>query len=74
MLVMISWCTAKIRRLHYLYTMWKFLDFSVTQILRQINCEDSSSVKSAILTHLGALNFYEYLHFLKTKIYQIDKI
>ena len=37
---------------------------------------DSRSAKSAILTHLGAVNFesYEFLHILKAEIYQIDKI
>ena len=35
--------------------------------LREINFEDSRSAKSAILTHLEALNFdfHEILHFLK---------
>ena len=32
-------------------------NFSVTQILREINFEDSLSAKSAILTHLEAINF-----------------
>ena len=38
-------------------TVWKFHDFSITQILREINFEDSRSAKTAILTHLEALNF-----------------
>ena len=56
--------------------MWKFQDFSVTQILREINFWDSKNAKLAILTHLEALNFdfQEFLHFLKAVIYQIDKI
>ena len=32
-------------------TVWKFHDFSVTQILREIKFGDSRSAKSAILTH-----------------------
>ena len=36
---------------------WKFHDFSITQILGLINSGDSRSAKSAILTHLEALNF-----------------
>ena len=52
-------------------TMWKFKDFSTTQILREINFEDFRSAKSAILTHLEALNFCT---FLRAEIYQIDKI
>ena len=34
----------------------KFPDFSVLQILREINFEDSRSAKSTILTHIRALN------------------
>ena len=58
------------------HTVWKFQDFGITQILREINFEDSWSAKSAILTHFEALNldFYEFLHFLKAKSYQINKI
>ena len=53
--------------------MWKFQDISnaQTQIFREIKMEDSWSAKSAILTHLEALNLdvYEFLHFLKADIY-----
>ena len=60
----------------FISTLWKFQDFSISQILREIKCEDSGSAKSAILTRLGALNcdFYEFLHFLKADIYQLSKI
>ena len=34
------------------FTVWKFDDFSVTQILREINFGDSRSAKYAISTHL----------------------
>ena len=55
--------------------MWKYDVFSITQILREINFVDSRIVKSAILTHLQALNFdyQEFLHFLKAEVYQINK-
>ena len=36
---------------------WKFHDFSITQILREINFWDSRSAKSAISTQLEAVNF-----------------
>ena len=51
-------------------------DFSINQILREINLGDSTSAKSAILTHLGVLNFafYEIMHFLKAEIDQLNKI
>ena len=39
------------------HTVWRFQDFSITQILCEINFEDCKSAKSAILTHLKALNF-----------------
>ena len=57
-------------------TVWNFHNFSTTQILREINFEDSRIAKSAILTHLEALNFdfYEFLRFFKAEIYQINKI
>ena len=56
--------------------MWKFHNFSITQILREINFGDFRSEKSAILPHLEALNFdfYELLHFMKVEINQINKI
>jgi len=57
-------------------TVWKFQDFSITQILREINFGESGSAKSAILTHLDALNldYYEFLHFWKAEIDQINNI
>ena len=57
-------------------TVWKFHDFSITQILREINFVDSRSAKSAILTHLEALNFdiYQFLHLFKAVIYQLAKM
>ena len=36
--------------------MWKFNNFSITQILSKINFWDSRSAKSAIATHLEAPN------------------
>ena len=49
--------------------LWKFHDFSITQILREIKFWYST-------THLEALNldFYEFLPYLKAEIYQINKI
>ena len=40
-----------------LITVWKFHDFSITQILRKINFGNSRSAKSAILPHLEAVDF-----------------
>ena len=54
--------------------MWKFHDFSITQILREINF--GVFAKSAILTYLEVQNFafYEIMHFLKAEIYKINKL
>ena len=56
--------------------MWKFQDFSITQILREINFWDSQSAKSTIFTHLEApdFDFFGFLQFLKDEIYQNNKI
>ena len=61
---------------YILYTVWKFHDFCIIQILREINFEDTRSAKSAILPHLEALNFdiYEFLHFFQAEICQMNKI
>ena len=56
--------------------MWKIHDFSIIRIIREINFEDSKSAKSAISTHLEALNLdlHRLLHFLKAEMYQINKV
>ena len=38
-------------------TVWKYHDFSITQILREIKFGDARSAKYAIFMHLEALNF-----------------
>ena len=45
--------------------MWKFYNFAITLILREINFRDCGSTKTDILIHFKALNFvfYEVLHF-----------
>ena len=55
---------------------WKFHNFSITQILREINFWDSRSAKSAFLTHSAAMNFdvYELLHFWEAENDQSNKI
>ena len=52
----------------------KFEIFSLTQILRELKVGQSKVSKSAILTHLEALNFdfYAFLHILKAEIHQIN--
>ena len=48
----------------------------MTQILREINFEESRSAKTTILTCWKVLNFdfSEFLHFLQDEIYQINKV
>ena len=55
---------------------WKFPDFSVTQILREMNFWGCRSAKNAISTHLEDLNFdfHEILNFLKAESVPIIKI
>ena len=43
--------------------MWKFHNFSVTQILREINLGDSRSSKIAVLAILGALKMIILVNF-----------
>ena len=50
------------------YTVWKFLDFSVIQILREINFGESRSSKTAVFAILGALNFVNLVHFSLQKV------
>ena len=59
-----------------LHSVVKFHDFTITQILREINSRDSRSAKFAILTHSEYLNFeiLELLHFYEADVYQINSI
>ena len=56
--------------------MWKFQDFTDTQILCEIKFGDYKVWKSAILTNSEAVifEFHEFLHFLKAEFYQMNKI
>ena len=44
-------------------TVWKFQDLSFTQILREINFEESRSAKTAVFVILGALHFVDLVNF-----------
>ena len=52
------------------------MSFPIIQILREIISWDSTSAKSAILTHLEVLDldFDEFLHSLKAEIHPINII
>ena len=53
--------------------MWKFQDFSITQILREINFEDSRMAKTAIFAILRAVNFVQMVNFSLKKSTKIHK-
>ena len=52
-------------------TVWKFHDFSVIQILREINFGDSTRLKIAIL---GALKVIYLVHFSLQKMQKFIKL
>ena len=49
-------------------TVWKFQDFCITVILREINFEDSRSAKSTVFAILGAPNFVKLVTFSLQKV------
>ena len=55
-------------------TVWKLHDFSITQILREINFENCRHAKSAFFSDLEVLNFdiYDFLPYFKAEIDQIQ--
>ena len=53
------------------YTVWKFHDFSVVQILREINFGESWSSKIAFFAVLGALNYIDFVNFSFQKVQNI---
>ena len=48
--------------------MWKFHDFSVTQILCEIDFGESRSSKTAIFAILGPLKFVDLVNFILEKV------
>ena len=54
-------------------SVWKIQNFSVTQILREINFGDSRSAKCAISTHSEGLNFVNLVDFSLQKVQKFIK-
>ena len=54
--------------------MWKFQDFYVTQILREINFGDSRNAKTAVFAILGAVKFGQLVNFSLQKVQKSIKI
>ena len=46
-------------KIHFRYAVWKFQDFCITEILREINFEDSRSAKFAVFAILGSITTYK---------------
>jgi len=53
---------------------WKFHDFSVTQILREINFGESKSSKTIIFAIFGALRFVDLVDFSFQKMQKYIKL
>ena len=49
-------------KMNHSWKQWKFQDFSVIQILREINFRESRSAKSAVYAISGALNFVDLVY------------
>ena len=55
-------------------TVWKFQDFTITQILREINFGGCRSSKTAVLAILGALKMINLVNFSILKMQKFIKI
>ena len=55
-------------------TLWKFHDFSIAQILREINFGESRSSKTAVFAILGAVNFVDLVKFSLQKVQKFIRI
>ena len=54
--------------------MWKFHDFSVIEILREINLGDSRSSKTAVFAIFEVLNLVNLVDFSLTEVHKCIKI
>ena len=50
--------------------MWKFQDFAITPILREINFVDSKSAKNTVFAISGAMNFVRVVNFRLQKVHK----
>ena len=55
------------------HTVWKFNNFSVTKILREINFRDSKSPKTAVSCHFRSCEFCTFGEFQPSKSEEIHK-
>ena len=61
-------CSGKWSKIGLSGTVWKFQDFCITVILREINFEDSRSAKYAIFAIFGAVHFVHLVNFSLQKV------
>ena len=54
--------------------MWKFQDFAITHISREINFGDYRNAKTAFFANLGALNFANLVNCSLQKVQNIKKL
>ena len=57
----------------HLHSVWKSKDFSVIQILREINCREPRSSKTAVFAIFGALNIVDLVNFSHKKVSKFIK-
>ena len=55
-------------------TVWKFQDFTITQILREINFGGCRSSKTAVLAILGALKMINLVNFSPQKSHKFIEL
>ena len=55
-------------------TVWKYHDFSVTQILREINFEEYKSSETGVFATLGAVKMINFLNVSFQKVQKFIKI
>ena len=70
----LSQVCAFVRHTGILTTVWKFHDFPVTQILREINFGESRSWKIAVFAISEALDFVDLANFSLQKVQNFIKI
>ena len=57
-----------------MFTVWKFHDFSIIQILREIKFGEYWSSKTAVFATFEALNFVDLVNFSLQKVQKFMKI
>ena len=64
----------KLGRGKHCTTVWRFHDFSITQILREINLRESRSFRIAVFDIFGVLNFDNLVNFSLQKVHKFINV